>query len=76
MDPSFSFQQLFNLSVFALTPGCLIVAIYSTMNFDVVRQDLIYFSCYCLFLILASGECRAALRAAKEGKSVDDEEEE
>lgn len=66
MDPSFTFGQLLNLAIFALTPGSIIVAIYGSMGFHEVRKELIYFGCYCFFLIMASGACRDAMRIPEE----------
>lgn len=61
MIPRFSFTQLFNIAVFALTPGCVIIAAYVTAGMLRMRLDLIYFACYCFFLVMASGACRSHL---------------
>jgi hypothetical protein len=74
MDPSFSFAQLLNLAIFALTPGSMIVAIYVTIGFSEIRKELIYFGCYCFFLIMSSGACRDELRGPEEEDDRRDDE--
>lgn len=53
------FHQLFNIAVFALTPGAIIAATYVTAGISgVLDVRLIYLSCYCLFLVLVTSACR------------------
>lgn len=74
ISPSFTFNQLFNISLFALTPGCIIIAVYASIGFHEIRYELLYFGCYCLFLIMASGMCRSALLPQNSENSKEDEE--
>ncbi len=55
------FGHLFNIATFALTPGTLILTVYTTLGFREVSFPLVYFGCYGLFLILGSSACRDAL---------------
>ncbi|MBI4027310.1 MAG: DUF1189 family protein [Verrucomicrobia bacterium] len=61
MNPSFTFGQLFNLALFAMTPGALTVAIYAAIGFYEV-SFLLYFCGHCFFFVMASGACRVSLR--------------
>jgi hypothetical protein len=72
MQPSFTFTQLFSIAVFAITPGAIVISIYSAIQFYEIRYDLLYFVCYCFFLVLASGACRTVLPGAK--KETEQEE--
>lgn len=61
LTPSMRFGHLFNIATFALTPGTLILTVYTTLGFREVSFPLVYFGCYGLFLILGSSACRDAL---------------
>ena len=62
LAPNFTFPQLFNIAIFSLTPGCIIIATYGTIRFNHVNYGLVYFMCYTIFFILASNACRMKLR--------------
>lgn len=70
--PRFTFSQLFNISLFAITPPAIIVTTYLILGLHEIRMDLLYFCVYCLFLVMASGACRTLLR--KPDKEKRDEE--
>ena len=74
IQPRFSARQLFNFAVFALTPGTLIVTAYSLFNLTELHSGAIYFSCYGLFLILATGACRIHLLTDKQAPPPDADE--
>ncbi|NUN93181.1 MAG: DUF1189 family protein [Verrucomicrobiae bacterium] len=61
LTPSMRFGHLFKIATFALTPGTLILTVYTTLGFREVSFPLVYFGCYGLFLILGSSACREAL---------------
>ena len=50
MEPALEFTHLFNVATFALTPGTLILTVYTTIGFGEVSYPLVYFGCYGLFL--------------------------
>jgi hypothetical protein len=66
MTPGFTFRQLFNLSIFAMTPGSIIVAVYSMLDVDVIRSDLVYFVSFCFVFVMASDACRSILNPPKD----------
>lgn len=72
MKPGFTFSQLFNISIFAVTPGAIIIATYVSVGFPGIRWDLLYFSCYCFFLVMSTGACRAFLSRPKEDQDPGD----
>lgn len=61
MDPSFTFTQLFNISLFALTPSSLIVCALMSGGIE-ISYGIVYFAVYCYFVVMASGICRLTLR--------------
>ncbi len=65
MNPRFTFSQLFNIALFAITPGAIIIATYISAGFREIRHDLLYFACYCLFLVMASSACRPSLSSPR-----------
>jgi hypothetical protein len=69
LDPNFQFSQLFNISLFALTPSSLFVTLYASIGFTEISYGLLYFACYCFFVIMASGACRSFLRPPSEKDS-------
>lgn len=73
MEPSLDFIHLFNLATFALTPGTLILTVYSVVGFHEVSYPLVYFGCYGLFLIMASAACREALSGPPPIEDEDDQ---
>ena len=64
ISPGYTFKQLWNLAVFALTPPSIVVAFYASIQFFGVPYPLLYLSCYCFFLVMATGACRTALEKA------------
>ena len=61
IQPSFSFDEMLNISVYALTPGSLIVAVYWAWGVALVPLDLIYFFAYIVFHVMGSGACRRSM---------------
>jgi len=72
IDPCFNFSQLFNICLFSITPGAIIVATYMSCQLLQFRLDLLYFACYCFFLVMASGACRMKLRPPKDEVFLDE----
>jgi hypothetical protein len=71
MNPSFSFSQLFNISLFSIFPSSLISMMLMAIGFENV--PIFYFACYCFFVVMASGACRLALLPPKQESHKDDE---
>jgi len=61
IQPSFTFDQMLNISIYALTPGSLIVAVYWAWGVALVPLDLIYFFVYIVFHVMGSGACRRSM---------------
>jgi hypothetical protein len=59
--PSFSFDEMLNISIYALTPGALIVTVYWIWGVSIVPYDLVYFFTYIVFHVMASGACRRSM---------------
>ncbi len=72
MEPCFTFSQLFNIALFSLTPSSAIIATYASIGFTQVSWSLIYFACYCFFVVMASGVCRTALLPPNERDGSND----
>jgi hypothetical protein len=62
VQPSFTFQQIFNVALFAMVPSSLIVATYVSFQVNLVGLGLLYFCAYCFMMVTASNACRASLR--------------
>jgi hypothetical protein len=59
IEPRLVFRQLFNIAVFALTPGAIISATYVSVGIsNEIKLPMLCLCCYCLFLVLAIGACR------------------
>jgi hypothetical protein len=61
IKPPFTFEEMLNISVCALTPGSLIIAVYWAWNVALVPLDLIYFFVYIVFHVMGSGACRRSM---------------
>ena len=61
IQPSFTFDEMLNISVYALTPGCLIVTVYWAWGVALVPLDLVYFFAYIVFHVMGSGACRRSM---------------
>ena len=72
LRPGFTFAQLFNIALFAITPGAIIVATYLSFGLGDIPYALLYFSCYCFFLVMASGACRVFLQPSEKNKGEEE----
>jgi len=61
IQPSFTFEEMLNISTCALTPGAVIVTVYWAWGIMVIPYDLIYFFSYIVFHVMASGACRRSM---------------
>jgi uncharacterized protein DUF1189 len=61
IQPSFTFDEMLNISIYALTPGSLIVLVYWAVGVPLIPRDLIYFLAYIIFHVLASAACRRSM---------------
>lgn len=61
IQPSFTFDEMLNISIYALTPGALIVTVYWAWGISLVPYDLVYFFSYIVFHVMASGACRRSM---------------
>jgi hypothetical protein len=59
--PTFTFEEILNISIYALTPAVLVVSVYWLWGVRVLPYDLIYFFTYLIFHVMASGACRRSL---------------
>ncbi len=67
MKPRLTFRRIFNIAVFALTPGAIIAATYVSTGISMVLDvRLIYLCCYCFFLVMTTGVCRIRPDAEEE----------
>lgn len=72
MDIAFTFNQLFNISLFAITPASLLVATYLSVRFHEIHFGLLYFGVYSFVLIMAAGACRDSLRPRQSREDVEE----
>lgn len=65
IQPSFTFEEMLNISIYALTPGALIVTVYWIWGMFwgllPIPFDLVYFLSYIIFHVMGSGACRRSL---------------
>lgn len=65
IQPSFTFDEMLNISIYALTPGALIVIVYWIWGVFwgllPVPFDLVYFLSYIIFHVMGSGACRRTM---------------
>jgi hypothetical protein len=73
--PSYSFAQLFNIALFCITPGALMIAFFQLIQAKGIRYDLLYFASYCFFFVMASAASRMSLIPESERQREHDSEE-
>ena len=72
ITPNYTFLQLYNIALFAVTPGAIIVATYVSFGLYEIQYSVLYVCCYCLFFMMASSACRPLLKPS--GKDEADED--
>ncbi len=61
IQPSFTFDEMLNISVYALTPGSIIIAVYWAWGVAAIPLDLVYFFVYIVFHVMGSGASRRSM---------------
>jgi len=72
IQPGYTFSQLFNIALFAITPGAIVASVYLSLGLHEIQYAVLYLSCHCLFFVMASGACRQFLQSSAKDPSDED----
>ncbi len=71
-NPVFTFNEVFNLALFSLTPAVVIVATYASWGLTGIHYGLLYFMVFTFFFIMSYGACRHQMEPPHEDESGDE----